>query len=57
MMQIMKIQKPSEPYCWRCHHYMILVRQVPRLGALPELDTYRCTVCGDVETVEREVAA
>lgn len=55
----MKIENPNplKPYCSRCHRYMILVRRVPRLGALPELDTYRCTVCGDVVTVEHDVAA
>jgi len=31
---------------------MALVRVNPRLGALPELRTYRCGRCGTVETVE-----
>jgi hypothetical protein len=31
---------------------MALVRVNPRLGALPELRTYRCGQCGAVETVE-----
>ena len=31
---------------------MALVRVNPRLGALPELHTYRCERCGAVETVE-----
>ena len=31
---------------------MALVRVNPRLGALPELRTYRCAKCGAVETVE-----
>ncbi len=31
---------------------MVLVRVMPRLGALPELRTYRCEKCGLVETVE-----
>lgn len=29
-----------------------LVRSVPRVGAMPELNTYRCEACGHVETVE-----
>jgi hypothetical protein len=32
---------------------MTLVHVVPKLGALPQLDTYRCTGCGDVQTIER----
>jgi hypothetical protein len=38
---------------------MTLVRVTPKLGALPELRTYRCARCGAVETVEagRPVAA
>lgn len=31
---------------------MTLVRVNPKLGALPELSTYRCGLCGAVETVE-----
>jgi hypothetical protein len=31
---------------------MMLVRVNPKLGALPELRTYRCGQCGAVETVE-----
>jgi hypothetical protein len=31
---------------------MALVRVNPRLGALPELRTYRCGQCGAVETIE-----
>ena len=31
---------------------MALIRINPKLGALPELRTYRCGQCGAVETVE-----
>lgn len=31
---------------------MTLIRINPRLGALPELRTYRCAQCGAVETIE-----
>lgn len=29
-----------------------LVSRVPRVGAMPELATYRCEACGHVETRE-----
>jgi hypothetical protein len=29
-----------------------LVSSVPRVGAMPELNTYRCEACGHVETRE-----
>jgi uncharacterized Zn finger protein len=29
-----------------------LVSSLPRVGAMPELHTYRCESCGHVETVE-----
>jgi len=32
---------------------MTLVRTIPALGAMPQLDTYRCAGCGDVQTVEK----
>lgn len=38
--------------CPRDGEAMVLVRVNPRLGALPELRTYRCALCGAVETVE-----
>lgn len=28
------------------------VSRIPRVGAMPELVTYRCPACGHVETVE-----
>lgn len=31
---------------------MTLVRVSPKVGAMPELRTYRCERCGAVETVE-----
>jgi hypothetical protein len=31
-----------------------LVSRVPRVGAMPELETYRCEACGHVETREVE---
>ena len=38
--------------CQRCGGAMALVRSTPGIGSLPELLTYRCAQCGDVETVE-----
>ena len=40
------------PCCKRCDHAMKLVRTVPKLGGLPELNVYRCAECGAVKTVE-----
>jgi hypothetical protein len=31
---------------------LVLVRRVPRVAAMPELNTYRCPECGHVETIE-----
>jgi hypothetical protein len=36
--------------CERCGNPMDLFACVPCLGGLPELRTYRCPCCGDVET-------
>lgn len=30
------------------------VSRVPRVGAMPELITYRCPACGHVETIEQQ---
>ena len=43
-------QRPPECTC--DGERLILVSSVPRVGAMPELCTYRCDVCGHVETVE-----
>jgi len=40
------------PYCERCDCAMKLVRIVPKLGGLPQLNVYRCAECGSVKTVE-----
>jgi hypothetical protein len=36
--------------CERCNSPMDLFACAPCLGGLPELRTYRCSCCGDVET-------
>jgi uncharacterized Zn finger protein len=33
---------------------LALVSRVPRVGAMPELFTYRCEACGHVETLEAQ---
>jgi hypothetical protein len=38
--------------CELCGDEMILVRTTPRFGALPELESFRCVGCGDVQTFE-----
>jgi hypothetical protein len=40
--------------CPQCGGAMRLVRVTPRLGALPELKTFRCADCDHVVTVEVE---
>jgi len=40
------------PFCRRCSHAMKLVRTIPKLGGLPQLNVYRCAECGAVKTVE-----
>ncbi len=38
--------------CERCDCAMKLVRTIPKLGGLPQLNVYRCAECGAVKTVE-----
>ena len=35
--------------CGECGRDMTLEAALPRLGALPALRSYRCTMCGNVE--------
>ena len=37
-----------------CGATMRLVRKLPRLGGLPELRTFQCDACGNVDTIEWE---
>jgi hypothetical protein len=39
---------PPRP-CGDCGREMTLAALLPRLGALPELRSYRCAACGNVE--------
>jgi hypothetical protein len=38
--------------CQECSEPMALVSSVPRLSHMPELHTYKCGSCGNVETIE-----
>jgi hypothetical protein len=38
--------------CIHCGARMTLVQVMPKLGALPELRTFRCTACGVARTTE-----
>jgi len=46
--------QPRPPDCTCDGEGLVLVRSVPRVGAMPELRTYRCEACGHVETREVE---
>jgi hypothetical protein len=35
-----------------CGESMKLVKAIPRIGSYPELQTYRCGRCHNVETIE-----
>jgi len=43
---------PVARFC--CGQLMKLVKAVPRIGSYPELQTYRCDQCHNVEVVELE---
>jgi len=42
----------AAPQCARDGSMMKLVRSSPKVGSFPELLTYRCDQCGEVETIE-----
>jgi len=44
--------RPVARFC--CGEPMKLVKAVPRIGSYPELQTYRCDRCHNVEMVELE---
>jgi hypothetical protein len=37
-----------------CGEPMKLIKSIPRIGPYPELQTYRCERCHNVETIEVE---
>jgi hypothetical protein len=38
--------------CEVCDRDMVLVLSVPKFGPMPALETFRCPVCGEVQTFE-----
>jgi len=42
----------AAPQCAHDGSMMKLVRSSPKVGPFPELLTYRCDQCGEVETIE-----
>jgi uncharacterized protein YbaR (Trm112 family) len=49
--------QPVPPTCPECRGPMVLVRTIPRLGALPELFGFYCAPCRRAETIEHTVGA
>jgi len=52
--EIAPSSKEKAPDCLACGALMVFVVAVPRLGGLPELQTFQCEVCGEVITNEVE---
>jgi hypothetical protein len=42
--------RPIARFC--CDQPMKLIKTIPRIGGYPELQTYRCERCHNVETIE-----
>jgi transposase-like protein len=42
--------RKSDTQCPNCGHAMRLFRTVPKLGALPKLQSFRCNYCSEVVT-------
>ena len=42
------------PPCEICGEPMTFLRATPKVGALPELQSFICTECGDVRAIEIE---
>jgi hypothetical protein len=45
-------ERPIARFC--CGEQMRLIKTIPRIGGYPELQTYRCERCHNVETIEVE---
>jgi transposase-like protein len=54
----MTSDNPNAPICPSCGRPMELARITPRLGGLPELQTFVCRACGETltEAVENRIA-
>ena len=44
--------RPIARFC--CGEQMRLIKSIPRIGSYPELQTYHCDRCRNVETIEVE---
>ncbi len=45
--------EPGHPIArFFCGEPMKLIKTIPRIGSYPELQTYRCEQCHNVETIE-----
>lgn len=44
------MMRKSDTQCPNCGHAMRLFRTVPKLGALPKLQSFRCYYCSEVVT-------
>jgi hypothetical protein len=42
------------PNCRRCQHPVKLIRAIPQIGMLPELQVFRCVACSEIETQENQ---
>ncbi len=48
------IDQDEAVMCRACRRLMVLARELPSLGGLPELQTFRCLSCGVSESYEIE---
>jgi hypothetical protein len=54
MVDMSEEDEPDEPRCPRRQGPTALIRTFPKIGGFPELRSYRCIVCEEVVTGERE---
>lgn len=40
--------------CTYCGYTLLLVREYPAVGIMPELEIYRCEKCGHIEIIEAD---
>ena len=46
--------EPENRSCRKCGGTMKLARIIPKLGGLPELQTFQCIDCEEVVTIEKD---
>ena len=47
-------KRAQPPDCPTCRKPMALARSVPRVGTMPEIESFKCGTCGQVTTEVRE---